>query len=196
MTDEQTKSLRSMLRARRRWRRRAVWSGLLLVLIFMMNAADRTTAFPHWRVAALRWIPDATGGRWDGRLLDDPSSTGELAAGEVAVYMGRHSEERVLGILKQNTYVWTYGVHSINAPMPDLPATLLPVIARAKSSGNPTSDYAAGLHERLQYGWLERINWPHAFFVVLSIPLLGLCFHATRLGFGGPGIDERPAARA
>lgn len=196
MNDEQTNALRTTRRVRRRWQRRAVWSGILLVLIFAMHAADRTTAFPHWRVAALRWIPDAGSGRWDARLLDDPTDTSELAQGEVAVYMGRHSEERVFGILKQNTYVWTYGMHAVDAPTPDLPATLLPVIDRAESAGNASNDFAAGLRERLHYGWLERINWPHAFFVVLSIPLLGLCFHATRLGFSGPKAGEREPTRA
>lgn len=196
MTDEQTKALLTMRRIRRRWQRRAIWSGILLVLIFAMNASDRTTAFPHWRVAALRWIPEAGSGRWDARLLEDPTAGSELAQGEVAVYMGRHSEERVFGILKQNTYVWTYGANSVDAPPPDLAATLLPVIAREESAGNRSNDFTAGLRERLQYGWIERINWPHAFFVILSIPLLGLCFHATRLGFSGPKASEHEPTRA
>lgn len=182
--------------ARRRWRRRAVWSGVLLVLIFMLNAADRGTAFPNWRVAALRWVPDAGTGRWEARLLADPTDASELAPGEVAVYMGRHSEERTFGILKQNTYVWTYGAHAIDAPAPDLAATLLPVIDRAESAGAASSEFTAGLRERLRYGWIQRINWPHAFFVILSIPLLGLCFHATRLGFGAPDAGEREPTRA
>lgn len=196
MPEPHDNARRSPGSARRRWRRRAVWSGVLLMVIFMMNAADRTTAYPSWCVAALRWVPTESGGRWDARLLPEPSDEAALAPGEVAVYMGRHSEERVLGILKQNTYVWTYGAQAVDAPAPDLAATLLPAIARAESSGAAPLGYAAGLRERLQYGWLERVNWPHAFFVVLSIPLLALCFHATRLGFGAPDAGERAPTRA
>jgi len=195
MSDDQDNATRTMRRIRRRWRRRAVWSGVLLLVIFMMNAADRSTAFPNWRVAALRWTPDAGSGRWEARLLSDHSDESPLQPGEVPVYMGRHSEERVFGVLKQNTYVWTYGACALDAPSPDLAAALLPVIARSEASG-ARDDYAEGLRERLQYGWVERVNWPHAFFVLLSVPLLGLCFHATRLGFGGPPAGERAAKRA
>jgi hypothetical protein len=191
MPDEQDKSLRKWRRVRKRWQRRAVWSGVLLVVIFMMQAADRTTVFPHWRVAALRWVDDAAAPHWTGRLLDDTSDDAPLAPGEIAVYMGRHNETRVLGVFKSNTFVWTYGANAIDAPSPDLAAVLLPIIDQS-----PQSEMCNGLRARLQYDWTDRVNWPHAMFIVLSLPLLALCLHATRLGFGAPNVDERPPARA
>ncbi len=109
MTDEQTNSLRTMRRIRRRWQRRAVWSGSVLVPISTTHAVDTP-------------IPDLSG--------DRPCVVHEL---------------------------WI---------------------------------------ERLHDGCPERINWLPAFFLVLSVPLLGLCFHATRLGFSGPKDGERGPTRA
>jgi hypothetical protein len=191
MPDDQDKSLRKWRRVRKRWQRRAIWSGVLLVVIFLMQASDRTTVFPHWRVAAIRWVDNTPAPHWKGRLLADTADDAPLAPGEVPVFMGRHSEIRTLGILKSNTFVWTYGANAVAAPSPDLTAVLLPLTEQG-----PRTELSEGLRERLQYGWIERVNWPHAMFVVLSLPLLALCLHATRLGFGAPSVDERPPARA